>query len=377
MCLTRLPTPQRDSGSFDERVACRVAWAMQATRLRELRIRNVLPYLEDAARAAVRALESRVYGVGMTTLASPLRLDGPDFDIDRVTLLARGASLRLAHLSDTELLNRTQELVGKSGQILAALLEHLSEVDARGLYRERACSSLYTYCVYELRLSEDAAARRSSAAKLVRRFPTILEAVACGEIHLTGLLLLGPHLTDENYVGLLSLAKFRTKREISKLVRRVAPLPLVPDRVEPLGPSKTSSLDPSWTAFVESLCPPVRELPGRQSSASKERDEIVAVDAISPTATERNDEAGRLGEKIAAPARWMFDGASSGRADDAVAVSAERRDEAGRLGEEIAAPVRWMFDGASSERADDAVAVSAERRDEAVGSVRKSPRRCG
>jgi hypothetical protein len=59
---------------------------------------------------------------------------------DRVTPLTRGASARLAHLSDSELLARTQGLVGKSNQILAALLEHLAEVQARGLHRERACA---------------------------------------------------------------------------------------------------------------------------------------------------------------------------------------------------------------------------------------------
>ncbi|HEX5101844.1 MAG TPA: hypothetical protein VFV94_20180, partial [Polyangiaceae bacterium] len=144
----------------------------------------------------------------------------------------------------------------------AALLEHLAEVDARGLHRTRACSSLYTYCIYELRFSEDAAARRSAAAKLVRRFPAILGAVAAGEIHLTGLLMLGPHLTEENHAEVLGRAKFRTKKEIATLVRRLAPLPLVPDRVEPLGPAPLGTpREPSWAEFVESLCPPVRTLP--------------------------------------------------------------------------------------------------------------------
>ena len=83
--------------------------------------------------------------------------------------LTASASVRLADLSDSELLTRTQYLAGKSNQLLAALLDHLAEVEARGLHRERACSSLYTYCISELRFSEDAAARRSSAAKLARQ----------------------------------------------------------------------------------------------------------------------------------------------------------------------------------------------------------------
>src|ERR1051325_9265713 len=105
----------------------------------------------------------------------------PDCNMDRVTRLTRGARASLAHLSDSELLTRTQHLAGKSNQLLAALLDHLAEVEARGLYRQRACASLYTYCIYELRFSEDAAARRSSAAKLARRFPAILAAVSAGE----------------------------------------------------------------------------------------------------------------------------------------------------------------------------------------------------
>ncbi|HVJ15594.1 MAG TPA: hypothetical protein VM686_09135, partial [Polyangiaceae bacterium] len=98
-----------------------------------------------------------------------------------------------AGLSDADLLAATRGLVGRSNQLLAALLVHLGEIEARGLHRSRACSSLYTYCIYVLRFSEDEAYRRVSAARLVRRFPTLLEAIATGELHLTGLLMLGPH----------------------------------------------------------------------------------------------------------------------------------------------------------------------------------------
>jgi hypothetical protein len=64
------------------------------------------------------------------------------------------------------------------------------------VHRTRACSSLYSYCIYELRLSEDAAVRRVMAARFVRKFPALLQAIAAGELHLTGLLMLGPHPRD-------------------------------------------------------------------------------------------------------------------------------------------------------------------------------------
>ena len=67
---------------------------------------------------------------------------------------------RFDQLSDAELLTNTRRLVGRSNQLLADLLAHLAEVEARGIHRLRACPSLYAYCLYELRLSEDAAFRR-------------------------------------------------------------------------------------------------------------------------------------------------------------------------------------------------------------------------
>jgi 5-methylcytosine-specific restriction endonuclease McrA len=171
-----------------------------------------------------------------------------------------------SELSDAELLMATRSLVGRSNQLLAALLAHLGEVEARGIHRIRACSSLYVYCIYELRYSEDEAYRRVAAARLVRRFPALLDAVASGELHLTGLLMLGPHLTEQNISQVLLRAKHRTKKEIARLVRELDPLPEVPPRIEPLGPAPARLVPaaPTWQAFVSSLCP-VRELsPGER-----------------------------------------------------------------------------------------------------------------
>ena len=168
----------------------------------------------------------------------------------------------LTHLTNDELIAGTRRLVGSSNQLFAMLLAHLAEVEARGLHRQRACSSLYTYCIYELRFSEDAAFRRVSAARLVKRFPALYQAIANGELHLTGLLMLGPHLTPENHLEVLGRAKHRTKKELDKLLRTLDPLPDLPARIEPLrpAPARSATMNPSWADFVESLCPVVREL---------------------------------------------------------------------------------------------------------------------
>ncbi len=177
----------------------------------------------------------------------------------------------IAALSDGELFTRVRALVGRSNRTLAALLEHLAEVEARGLHRARACATLTSCCVYELRMSEDAASQRARAARAVREFPALLGAVARGELHLTGLVLLAPHLIAANLPEVLARARFRTKREIERLVAFLAPKADVPALIEPLAPERHEPRlgGPShWQRFMEGLPGPVRQLPAWQRPAS-------------------------------------------------------------------------------------------------------------
>ena len=197
-----------------------------------------------------------IAGVGWDM--APTSIQHPDV----IAKLVPGGTNTLAQLSDEELLASARRIVGKSNQLLALLLLHLAEVEARGIHRMRRCASIYTYCIYELRFSEDAAARRSAAARLVREFPPLFDAIAQGELHLTGLLMIGPHLTPENHVQVLARAKFPTKKELNRLVRELNPLPRVPDCMTPLGPAPLRTLrNPTWEEFVTAFSPRVRELP--------------------------------------------------------------------------------------------------------------------
>ena len=56
----------------------------------------------------------------------------------------QASAYNLDHVSNSELHLSTRRLVGRSNQILAALLAHLGEIEARGIHRERACASLHT-----------------------------------------------------------------------------------------------------------------------------------------------------------------------------------------------------------------------------------------
>jgi hypothetical protein len=218
-------------------------------------------------------------------------------------------AIALEHLSDAELLAGTRHLVGRSNQLLAELLAHLGEVEARGIHRTRACSSLYTYCIYELRFSEDEAFRRVAAARLVRRFPALLDALASGELHLTGLLLVGPHLTAGNLVEVL--APRQAPHQARDCAPGSHPRPLAgrscPHRAARTRASAGVTSEPSWEEFVEATCP-VRDLaPGDRPrdwmrSDSMRSDWIHDPDDPVPTADDEKETAPMVGA-IAAPAR--------------------------------------------------------------------------
>ena len=99
------------------------------------------------------------------------------------------------------------------------------EIDVRRLYATQSCSSLFTYCVQVIHLSEHAAYLRIEAARAARRFPVILERLANGSLHLTAVSLLAPHLTVANHLEVLEAAHHKSKRDVEELVARLRPQP--------------------------------------------------------------------------------------------------------------------------------------------------------
>ena len=125
-------------------------------------------------------------------------------------------------------------MVGQHQVLTARLLVHLGEMDSRGLYREHAFASMFAYAVEELHMSEAEAYLRIQAARLGRQYPIIIRMLAAGELHLTAIKLLGPHLTPGNHVQVLERARFKGKREIELIVAELAPKPDVPSVVRKL-----------------------------------------------------------------------------------------------------------------------------------------------
>src|SRR5690349_17490660 len=145
-------------------------------------------------------------------------------------------SYALTHVTDEELLADLGALVATDRRTTAALLAHLAEVDARALYLPAACASMHVYCVRVLRLADEVAFKRIRAARAARRYPQIFAAIADGRLHITGVVLLAPHLTDANVDEVLAAAAFRSKSELEMLVARLSPKPDVPSFIAPIDP---------------------------------------------------------------------------------------------------------------------------------------------
>jgi hypothetical protein len=138
----------------------------------------------------------------------------------------------LSTMSDRVLVDRLVELLRQERQLTAAVLVHLAEVEARQLYRPAACSSMHVYCTRVLGMSEDQAFKRIRAARVVRRFPVVGVAVEEGRLHLSGVVLLAPHLTADNVESLVVEASGKSKAEIEVVLARLAPKPDVPQRLD-------------------------------------------------------------------------------------------------------------------------------------------------
>ena len=134
----------------------------------------------------------------------------------------------LSHLSDRDLLAAVSRLATGERDANVSLIAHLAELHARRLHQQAGFSSLYTYCIDVVGLSESEAYDRVKAAKLVRRYPAVLTLLAAGQINLTTVRLVAPHLTPGNHEELLIAACGKRKRELQELLAERFPQADVP-----------------------------------------------------------------------------------------------------------------------------------------------------
>jgi hypothetical protein len=176
----------------------------------------------------------------------------------------------LQSLSDDELLHRLLELTQQSRRVEADLIAHIGEVDHRRLYARDACSSMFSYCVEVLNLSEAESYFRIAVARAARKHPGLLTMLGDGRLHLSGIATLAPHLTDENRESVLARATHKSKRQIEELVAELAPKPDVPSVIRklPTPPQPAPPAPPGPAEPVVQLFPERVDVPARPSPPS-------------------------------------------------------------------------------------------------------------
>ena len=169
---------------------------------------------------------------------------------------------RLVGVKNSELLAGLSDLVRRSNELTGDVLAHLAELEQRKLHLELGFTSTFAYCVEALGMSEGAAGRRVTGARVCRRFPEAFALIAAGELHLSALCELAPHLNPENARELFEACRRKTRRQIEAVLAARFPRPDVREQIRrlpvragvsfPTSESRTSERgEPQLEAFAQ------------------------------------------------------------------------------------------------------------------------------
>src|SRR3954470_7954672 len=141
---------------------------------------------------------------------------------------------RLGGLDDVQLLAGLSALVRRENDCLSDLLAHLAELDERALCIALGYSSLFAYCTDALGFCKSAAGRRIAAARVCRAFPEAFARVANGELQLSVVCALRPHLNAENANELFAACARKSYEQVEELLAARFPKPDVRDLIRRL-----------------------------------------------------------------------------------------------------------------------------------------------
>ena len=130
-------------------------------------------------------------------------------------------SISGSHLPDHELLRALTDVVTRDRATTAEMLSLIGEVERRRLYAAAGFESMHRYCVGKLKMSSDMAYKRVRAARVSRRFPSVLGAVTDGRLNVSVLVRLAPHLKwvpAAAGIELLTAAEGKSRDDLELLI---------------------------------------------------------------------------------------------------------------------------------------------------------------
>lgn len=115
--------------------------------------------------------------------------------------------MKLTHVSDSEIMQKTESIVREEREVLTQLLHHFREIERRRLFSDFKYGSLHKMLVGHFGYSDDEAYRRVAAARLLAEIPEIEPKINLGELSLAHLGLAQSHFRQEQRVQSCQLSK--------------------------------------------------------------------------------------------------------------------------------------------------------------------------
>jgi hypothetical protein len=193
--------------------------------------------------------------------------------------------ITLTDLSDDALVGRLVQIRKQERSLLVEFLRHLAELDLRKTVLALGFPSLFSFCVEFLGLTKAAAFRRTTAARLLGRFPLVAAYLGDGRLNLTTLVELRDVLDEAHLVEILNRAAGRTEEQVKELVAALRPRVALPDLLRKLptarnhssgsGPEQPTAATPppapqsQHTAVPSSPTPPPPAPPQRPTDSAR------------------------------------------------------------------------------------------------------------
>jgi 5-methylcytosine-specific restriction endonuclease McrA len=137
--------------------------------------------------------------------------------------------ITVTDLPDDVLVRRLVEIRKHERSLLVELLRYLAELDRRKTVLGQGFPSLFVFCTDFLGLTKASAFRRTTAARLLARFPLVADYLADGRLNLTTLVELRDVLDETHLVEILDRAAGRTEEQVKELVAALRPQAAPPD----------------------------------------------------------------------------------------------------------------------------------------------------
>lgn len=130
-------------------------------------------------------------------------------------LFRKQPNMKLTHLSNKTLMADTKKLASTEREVTTRVLHHINEIERRKLYSDYKFTSLFDYCVKELRYSEASAQRRIVAARMLAEIPEIEKKIEDGSLTLTNI-----SQVNQFYKDTPTLEKIKILKKVEGLTKR-------------------------------------------------------------------------------------------------------------------------------------------------------------